>query len=357
MFDHRPCNCKSVKGTCTTSDLIQDQKTLCSSISKNIGNLCHFYHKRTLSACKVIRSPDTGKNTVHNTNVCFFCRDKASDLCHQNDQCCLTHVSRFTCHIRTGNDRNSFFLIIKISIICDKHIILYHLLNNRMSAVLDIQHAIFIDLRSDKIISFRHKCKRSKNVQGCDCLCCLLNTDNLFANLLTYICKKFIFQSVQTVFCTKDQILQFFQFLCDITLRIRKRLFADIIIRHLIFKRICHLKRITKYTAVFDLKRLDTGTFFFSCFQLCKPFFSVCSGTTVFVDICVIAFTYDTAILLRKRRLICDRTFDQTGHILQRIHIFQNLFQDRCFKFLKDLPDIRDHFQRRCKRDHIPRIR
>ena len=93
MLDHCPCNCKTVKCTGTTSDLVQDQKTSGSGISQNIRNLCHFHHKGTLTACQIIRCTHTCKDSVNNSDICFFSRDKASDLCHQYDQAvCLIYV-------------------------------------------------------------------------------------------------------------------------------------------------------------------------------------------------------------------------------------------------------------------------
>ena len=64
MLDHSPGNGKSVKGTGATSNLIQDQKAPCSCIPQNICNLCHLYHKGTLTTCQIIRRTYTGKNPV-----------------------------------------------------------------------------------------------------------------------------------------------------------------------------------------------------------------------------------------------------------------------------------------------------
>ena len=277
MFDHGPCNCKSVKGTCASSNLIQNQQAPGCGISKDICYFCHFHHESTLSACKVIRCTDTCKDSIHNANICFLCRNKTSDLRHQNDQCCLTHISGFTSHIRTGDNGNSFFLIVQICIICNKHIIFNHLLYNRMTTIFDIQNTIFINLRSYKIVSFCHKRKRGKHIQCCNRLGSFLDTYDFFANFVTDICKQFIFQRIQTIFSSKDQILKILQLLCNITFGIGQCLFANIIIRNLIFERIRHFQCITKYTTVFDLQCLNAGTFFFSCFQFSKPLFAISS--------------------------------------------------------------------------------
>ena len=164
MLDHCPCNCKTVKCTGTTSDLVQDQKTSGSGISQNIRNLCHFHHKGTLTACQIIRCTNTSKDSVNNSDVCFFSRDKASDLCHQYDQGSLSHICRLTCHIWTCDNGYPFFMVVQICIICNKHIVLNHLLYNRMTAILDVNHTCCVCFRTYKMISFRYQGKRSKHI-------------------------------------------------------------------------------------------------------------------------------------------------------------------------------------------------
>ena len=225
-----------------------------------------------------------------------------------------------------------------------------------MTSSLDIKDTGFIDLRSDKIILFRNKCKRGKNIQCSYCLGSLLNAQDLLSDFITDIRKQFILQCIQTIFCTKDQILQFFEFLRDIALCIGQCLFSHIIIRHLILEGICNLQRISEYTAVFDLKRFDPGTFLLTGFQLCQPLLAVCSGAAVFVNICMISFTDNAAVFLCQRRFIYDRTPDQICDVLKRIHILIDLLQDRCLKLTQDLTDKRDHCQRRSKCNHISRI-
>ena len=164
MFDYRPRNGKSIESTRTTSNLIKDQKASCSCISQNIRNLCHFHHKGTLTACQIIRCTHTCKDSVNNSDICFFSRDKASDLCHQYDQGSLSHICRLTCHIWTCDNGYPFFMVVQICIICNKHIVLNHLLYNRMTAILDVNHTCCVCFWTHKMISFCNQCKRSKHI-------------------------------------------------------------------------------------------------------------------------------------------------------------------------------------------------
>ena len=246
MFDHCPGNGEAVKSTGSTSDLIQDQKATGSGIAKNIGNLRHFHHKGTLSACKVIRCTYTGEDPVNHTDVCTVCRNKASDLCHQYDQGCLAHICGFSGHVWSCDNGDSFFVVVKIRIVWNEHIIFDHLLHNRMTAVSDINEACLIDLWPDEIIPLGNQCKRSENIQCSHCFCSALDTDNFRSNLITDTGKQFKFQRIKLILSSKDQIFQIFQFLSDITLCIGKGLFADIILRHKIFESIGNFQRITK---------------------------------------------------------------------------------------------------------------
>ena len=187
MFDHCPGNGKTVKGTGSTSNLIQDQKTSGSGITKNVGNLCHLHHKGTLSACKVIGCSHTGEDPVNHTDIRTVRRNKASDLRHQNDQRCLAHVCGFSGHVRSCDNGDTFFVVVKICIIWNEHIVFDHLFHNRVAAISDINEAGFIDLGPDKVIPLCNQCKGSKNIQSCYCLCSTLDTDNLSSNLITDI--------------------------------------------------------------------------------------------------------------------------------------------------------------------------
>ena len=70
MLDYCPGNAESVKGTCSPSDLIQDQKGVLGSVAQNVCYLIHLYHKGGLSARQIVRCTYTGKDTVYNTDIC-----------------------------------------------------------------------------------------------------------------------------------------------------------------------------------------------------------------------------------------------------------------------------------------------
>ena len=78
VLDYGPCDRKAVKGAGAAADFIQHQKTVPCGVSKDICHLGHLHHKGTLSACKIIRSAHTGKNTVADADIRLLSRYKAS---------------------------------------------------------------------------------------------------------------------------------------------------------------------------------------------------------------------------------------------------------------------------------------
>ena len=210
MLDHSPGNCQTIKGAGSSSNLIQDQQTFGGCIPQDIGNLCHLYHKGTLTAGQVIRSPHSGKYPVNNPDGGFLSWNKAANLCHQHDQCSLSHISGFTRHIRAGNNGDPLFMIVQESIIGNKHVIFNHTFHHWMASVFNVNDPIFAYLGAHIIIPFCYKCKRCKNIQGGYSLGSTLDTYHFISNFIPYIRKQLVFQSIKLVLCTKDHIFQIF---------------------------------------------------------------------------------------------------------------------------------------------------
>ena len=203
------------------------------------------------------------------------------------------------------------------------------------------------------MIALSNKRQGCKHIQTCNCLGCTLDSYHFLANFITDIGKQLVFQGIKFIFSAKDHIFKVFQLLGNITFCICKSLFTDVVLRHQFFKRIGYLKGIAEYTVIFDLQGFDSGTLTFLCFQLCKPFFSICAGTAEFIHIFVKAFTNNASILLGKGRFIYNGVLDQICNIFKTVHVLVDFFQNRCLKVLENLFNIRNHFQRGRKCYHI----
>ena len=222
-----------------------------------------------------------------------------------------------------------------------------------MTTTFDIYNSAFIYLRTYIMIALSNKRQGCKHIQTCNCLGCTLDSYHFLANFITDIGKQLVFQGIKFIFSAKDHIFKVFQLLGNITLCICKSLFTDVVLRHQFFKRIGYLKGIAEYTVIFNLQGFDSGTLTFLCFQLCKPFFSICAGTAEFIHIFVKAFTNNASILLGKGRFIYNGVLDQICNIFKTVHVLVDFFQNRCLKVLENLFNIRNHFQRGRKCYHI----
>lgn len=97
---------------------------------------------------------------------------------HQDDQCGLPHICRFSRHVRAGDHGDPVFLIVQIGVIGNKHFRGDHLFHHRMPAVPDVDRTLFVDLWPYVLIAFCRKRKRSKGIDLSDGLGRFLDPQN-----------------------------------------------------------------------------------------------------------------------------------------------------------------------------------
>ena len=194
MLYHSPGYGKSIKSRCTSSYFIQNNKTLLCGTSQYVGYFGHFYHKGRLTACKVIRSTHSCKNSVANSYVGTFCRYKGSYLCHKHYKCRLPHIGRLTCHIGTGDNAHSMLLIIEVGIIGNKAALSHDSFYYRMSSVFYIYNSLVIYKGFSKIILIGNICQRLHTVNSRNRLGSFLNPFHLICDFFSYPYKYIIFK-------------------------------------------------------------------------------------------------------------------------------------------------------------------
>ena len=170
-----PSDGKSVVGACSPADLIENNQASLFGAAENIGEFAHFYKECRLSLCQIIRGSDSSENPIYDTDSGVLTRDKTTRLRHQYNECGLPHVSRFTSHIRSGDDQHTGVCVVQIGIVAYKHTICNHLFDNRVSALFDLQFKTFVDnwLYIAQLIADIGK--TAKDIQLRNSLRCLLN--------------------------------------------------------------------------------------------------------------------------------------------------------------------------------------
>ena len=88
----------------TTTKLVKEHERVVCGIIEDICSLSHFHHKGRFSNSKVIRSTHTSEYLIHYAYFRALCWHIASYLGHQHYQGGLTQQSRFTSHVRAGDD-------------------------------------------------------------------------------------------------------------------------------------------------------------------------------------------------------------------------------------------------------------
>ena len=100
--------------------------------------------------------------------------------------------------------------VVQISIVVDKHLIVVHLLYYRMAAALNINNTLCVNRRAHVIITLCYTGQRCQYIQMCDCLSCLLNTNDLLTDTVPDFTIEIILKGSKLIFRTKDHIFQLF---------------------------------------------------------------------------------------------------------------------------------------------------
>ena len=166
IFRHSRCNTYSVKGGRSSSHFIKDNKALLCGVLQNFGDLAHLHHKGRLTRRKVIGGTHTGEYPVGNGYPCAVRRHEAAYLRHKHDKGGLPHKCGFTRHIGSCDYRHSAAVGIKINVIWDIHLPCYHLLNNRVSAALDVKSSVKDDIGLHIAVSHRYLRKGAEHVKS-----------------------------------------------------------------------------------------------------------------------------------------------------------------------------------------------
>ena len=225
-----------------------------------------------------------------------------------------------------------------------------------MAAFLNIDDALFIDLRPGVIIPLGRQRQRGKYIQRRHSPGRLLDPLHLGGHRLADFCIDLVLQRIKLIFRAQDHVFQFFEFRRDIALGVGKGLFSRIIIRHHIFIGIGHFQIVAEYFVVFDPQVLDARLFPLFILQLRQPVFAVGFGAPELIHLFIVPVPDDIAFFHGDGRILPDRVRDQAAEVFQRIQVLTDLFQQAASHILKDEADGRQHLKRRPKCRQIPGI-
>ena len=271
VFYNGARNAHTVKGRGTATYFVVNNQALLGCIFENIRNLVHFQHKGGLSRCKVVGCAYACEDLVHNANACLGSGNKRTDLRHDRNESHLAHICRFTRHVGARDEHQAVFVGIKVSIVGHEIGILNELLNNGVATILNDDLVALCDFGAHVFIPACHNCQRTVNIQFGKQRRRFLNAYALLGNKGADLLEKLIFQSYGAVLSAENGRLHILELGRDVTLTVGKRLLANIVLGHLIDKRLGNLNIVTEYPVVANAKRANACFFAFFLGDFFKP--------------------------------------------------------------------------------------
>ena len=357
VLDHGPGDAEAVEGRGTAADLVEDQQRLRRRIPEDIRHLVHLHHEGRLPGREVVACADPREDTVADRDVRTARRHEGADARHQHDQRHLPHISRFTGHVRSGDDGDPVRRIVEAGIIGHEHPILEQLLDDRMPPVLDVDAARLVDLRPAVVVARCDLRKRNQAVEQRHIVRGLLHTLHVLRDGIPYIAEKLILELVQLLLRAEDLVLKLLELLRRVALRPRQGLLPDIVRRHEVLEAVRHLDAVAEDAVKLHLQRLDARALPLPLLELREPLLAVQLRLHVAVRLRVVALADDAAIAARHRRILHDCLVDPLVELLHLVDALVDLLHERGPEEPELLPDVREHTERLLEGDEIPRVR
>ena len=149
----------------------------------------------------------------------------------------------------------------------------------------------------------------------------VLDSRDIFPDLIADSTVKFVLQCPETVFRAEDLVLKLLETRHSVALSADERLLSRVGIRDLVLEGVRHFDDIPENSVVFYFERTDPGLCLLLGFEIHEPCFSLGPCTSVRVHLLVVMITDDPTLLHRERRIVDDRAPDQIAEIFQRIKI------------------------------------
>ena len=138
---------------------------MCRRLPQNFRDLAHFDHEGGLAAGQVVARADAGEDAVHHADAGGAGGNERADLRHERDERDLTHIGGFTRHIGACDDGDAVFLFAHVGVVRHKESVLQHALDDRMAAVVDLDHAGIVHHRAAVAVFDRDDGKRRERVK------------------------------------------------------------------------------------------------------------------------------------------------------------------------------------------------
>ena len=319
-FGHAPGDGKSVEGRRAAADLIEDHETAIARVVHDVRGLVHLHHESRLTAGEIVVRADPGENAIHQSNLGARCRDKTSDLRHQDNQRDLPDVGRLPGHVRPGDDGQSHPFAVEIGVVRHKLFFGQILIEHRMASVADHQAQRIVQRRPGITVKPRRLRERADHVERPNRRRRLLDRLQFAQRLLAQGLEKLVLELSRLFVRAQNLRFHFLQLRRDETLAADGRLLANITFRDIPQIRFRHLDEISEDGIEPDLERLDPGLRDLAFLQLRDPVFPFARALPQFVQIGIEAVSKNSAFLQDHRRIVDQR---RRQFVRQRWHFLK----------------------------------
>ena len=327
MLEHRAGDAHAVERRGAAPDLVKDQQAAARGVFQNIRNLGHLYHKGGLPGGHVVRRADAGEDRVYHTDFRRLRGYKAADLRHQHDQRDLAHIGGFTGHVRAGDDRDAVFLLIELHIVRHKGRAVEHLFHHGVAALFQNDFSAEVHLGALVAVRHRHRRERGENIELRHGGGRSLHPLELRRRLGPHLLKQLGFELHGFFMCAQNTALKLFQIGRDEALAVRQSLLSYVLVGHLVAVRVGNLDIITEYPVVTYFEFWNSRFLALLRFELGNDFFAAAHIGSQLVELFMVAGADHAALADGKRGLVDDGAFDEGRHILERVDLFPDFFQ------------------------------
>ena len=332
IFHNRPRYAHAVVGARAAADLIVDNQAFRCGIFKNIGDFRHFEHECRIAGGKVVRSPHTGKNTVHNADPRLRGGNEAARLCEYHAQRNGAHICRFARHVRAGYQHQAICVSVQQAIVRNEIPAVQKAFHNGVTAVLYGNDTASVDLRAGVALLARHCGVGAVNIKLRKVGRGYLYPLHLLQNKIAQRGKQLVFKRIKPVPRADDTAFGLFQLRCDKAFAVCKRLTADIFCGNLPQKGFGNLYVIAENAIVADFQCLYPGALALVFFYPRDPGFAVCHHVVKLVRGGVAAALDNSAFLQKRARLFGNGALYGIADIVQRVEAFVKPFQCVAFR-------------------------
>ncbi len=312
-FSCRPGQRQAVEGTGAASDFVHQYQTFIGGVVQDVCRFAHFDHERRAPARQVVAGADAGEDPVDQRQFAAGSRDEAADMGQQHDQRRLAHISRFTAHVRAGDDQHARAVVQRQVVGNERRA--QNLFNDRMATLLDA-HARFGDKAWAIEVQVQRALRKvAQHVQFGQGRSGILKRRKMADQVFEQCFVEHLFPSQRAALGRQRLVFELLELGRDKAFGTLQGLAAYVICRRLLGLLAWQLDKIAMHAVVADFQVAKTGAGFFAGFQVDQELTGVFAQRLQIIQFSIVASLQDAAVADDRRRIVDDRTLQQVGQL------------------------------------------